>query len=151
MQRGLFRASFLFDSIAPVAVDVSVQEKKSKPPLVIFILAGGKSSRMGHDKARLPLGNRSFLQVITETARELGAPIEVIFDDDSPGCGPVGGIATAFTRFRFEAALFLSCDMPLISPETLKELVLQSQSGKYPCFTNSSFGPGFPFLVPRSA
>jgi iron complex transport system ATP-binding protein len=150
-QRGLFQASFLFDSLAPLAVDSTVQEKRKRAPIVIFILAGGKSSRMGRDKARLPMGNRSFLQVITESARELDAPIEVIFDDDLPGCGPLGGIATAFNRFRFGEAVFLSCDMPLVSAETLKQLVQQSQSGNFACFTNCSFGPGFPFVVPRSA
>src|SRR5688572_33020942 len=118
---------------------------------MIFILAGGKSTRMGRDKARLPLGNRSFLQVITETAGKLDAPIEAIFDDDLPGCGPLGGIATAFNRFRFEAALFLSCDTPLISAELLKQIVQESHNGVQPCFLRSSFGPGFPFVVPRSA
>src|SRR5688500_2553645 len=118
---------------------------------MIFILAGGKSARMGRDKARLPLGNRSFLQVITEAARELDAPIEAIFDDDMPGCGPLGGIATAFNRFRFEGALFLSCDMPLISAETLKQLIQESGTGVRACFVKTSFGPGFPFVVPRSA
>ena len=106
---------------------------------------------MGRDKARLPLGNRSFLQVITETARELEAPIEAIFDDDLPGCGPLGGIATAFNRFRFEAALFLSCDMPLITAELLKQLRRESHNGVQPCFLKTSFGPGFPFVVPDSA
>ena len=118
---------------------------------MVFILAGGKSTRMGRDKARLPLGNRSFLQVITEAARELDAPIEAIFDDELPGCGPVGGIATAFNRFRLEAGLFLSCDMPLISAETLKQLIRESGTGVQACFLKTSFGPGFPFVVPRSA
>ena len=106
---------------------------------------------MGRDKARLPLGNRSFLQVITEAARELDAPIEAIFDDDMPGYGPLGGIATAFSRFRFEAALFLSCDMPLITFELLKQLIQESGNGVRPCFLKTSFGPGLPFVVPRSA
>jgi iron complex transport system ATP-binding protein len=106
---------------------------------------------MGREKERLPLGNRSFLQVITESARELDAPIEVIFEDDSPGYGPLGGIFTAFNRFRFEAAIFLSCDMPLITSELLKELVEQSQKGRHSIFTDTAFGPGFPFVVPRAA
>jgi iron complex transport system ATP-binding protein len=150
-KRGRTRPLFLFDSIPALVVDFPVQRKRARPPLMIFILAGGKSTRMGREKARLALGNRSFLQVITETARELGAPIEVIFDDDVPGCGPLGGIATACNRFRFEAALFLSCDMPLITSELLKELLQRSQNGSESFFTNSAFGPGFPFIVPRAA
>ena len=106
---------------------------------------------MGREKTRLPLGNRSFLQVITETARELDAPIEVIFDDDSPGCGPLGGIATAFNRFQFQAALFLSCDMPLVTSELLKKLVEQAQRGRHPIFTETAHGPGFPLVLPRAS
>jgi iron complex transport system ATP-binding protein len=147
-------APFLFDSPATLAVDCRVQSKKTKSrraPLTVFILAGGQSTRMGQDKARLPLGNRSFLQVITETARTLGAPVEVIFDDDVPHCGPIGGIATAFGRYRFDAALFLSCDMPLVSAELLKELVAEFQRDGQALFTTTDKGAGFPLIVPFSA
>jgi iron complex transport system ATP-binding protein len=147
-------APFLFDSAGSLAVDFRVQSKKTKSrraPLTVFILVGGQSKRMGKDKARLPLGNRSFLQVITETARVLGAPVEVIFDDDVPRCGPLGGIATAFGRFRFEAALFLSCDMPLVSADLLQEMVAKFQNDQRAIFTTTNEGAGFPLIVPFSA
>ena len=147
-------APFLFDSAGSLAIDFRVQSKKTKTrrsPLAVFILAGGQSTRMGRDKARLPLGNRSFLQVITETARVLSAPVEVIFDDDVPQCGPIGGIATAFARFRFDAALFLSCDMPLVSAELLKKLVANFQNDQQAIFTTTIEGAGFPLIVPLSA
>jgi iron complex transport system ATP-binding protein len=130
-----------------------VQLKKTKSPqspLMVFILAGGQSTRMGRDKARLPLGNRSFLQIITETARTLGVPIEVIFDDDVPRCGPIGGIATAFGRFQFKAAIFLSCDMPLVSAELLKGLVADFAKYPQPIFAATKEGAGFPLLMPGS-
>ena len=102
---------------------------------------------MGRHKARLLLGHRTFLQVITETARELGAPIEVIFDDIVPPCGPLGGIHTAFARYRFDRALFLTCDMPLITPQLLNQLIRHQG----PTFTTTAEGPGFPCVLPVSA
>ncbi|MGZ8900705.1 MAG: molybdenum cofactor guanylyltransferase, partial [Limisphaerales bacterium] len=127
-------------------VDFHVQGKR-KSPLIIFILAGGQSTRMGRDKARLLLGHRTFLQVITETARELGAPVEVIFDDVVPSCGPLGGILTAFARYRFDRGLFLSCDMPLITSSLLSGILTQ----KGAAFTATTKGAGFPCLLPSSS
>lgn len=106
---------------------------------------------MGRDKALLPLGNRSFLQVITESARHLGAPVEVIFDDAIPRCGPLGGVITAFLKFRFQAALFLSCDMPLLTSEVLQGLIAEFNKDERAVFVDSSRGVGFPFVLPSDA
>ena len=110
---------------------------------------------MGREKARLPLGNRSFLQVITEVARSLCVPVEVIFEDVVPRCGPIGGVMTAFAKYRFDSALFLSCDMPLVSAELLKGLLEEFESGEAEgisaVFTKSERGSGFPFVLAKSA
>lgn len=119
--------------------------------LYVIILAGGESNRMGRDKARLPLGNRSFLQIITDTARSLGVPIEVIFDDAVPRCGPMGGVLTAFKKFHIRAGLFLSCDMPLLTPEFLKALVREFEAGVPAVFTRTASGNGFPFVLSAKA
>lgn len=120
---------------------------KKRRELIVFILAGGESKRMGRDKARLPLGNRSFLQVITEVSRALAAPVEVIFDDVVPRCGPLSGVATAFIEFRFDRALFLSCDMPLVTPALLKSIVAESHQHGRAVFSSSERGAGFPFVL----
>lgn len=106
---------------------------------------------MGRDKSKLLLGSKTFLQRITETARQLGFPVEQIFDDIIPQCGPLSGIHTAFARTRCEAGLFLSCDMPLIQSGLLRELL--ESVGKIPqaTFTSGEGGVGFPFVLPRSA
>jgi iron complex transport system ATP-binding protein len=121
--------------------------KRSKTALTIFILAGGRSSRMGKDKSRLLIGGKTFLQRITSAARELDAPVELISEDDTPGLGPLGGIATAFRRFRFDRALFLSCDMPLITPEFLRDLLAE---GAGAVFTQLDGHAGFPFVLRES-
>jgi iron complex transport system ATP-binding protein len=117
----------------------------------IFILAGGKSSRMGTEKWQLPLGNKNFLERITETARTLKVPVQAIFEDNAPGNGPLGGVQTAFENHRFSAGLFLSCDMPLITEELLKKIIAVHQSTGGAVFSESTEGFGFPFLLPRTA
>jgi iron complex transport system ATP-binding protein len=102
---------------------------------------------MGRDKSRLLLGGKTFLQRIINTARHFDVPVELITEDDTPGRGPLGGVETAFDRFRFDRALFLSCDMPLITPELLRQFA----DAKGPIFASDNGRAGFPFLLPRSA
>ena len=82
----------------------------------VVILAGGLSERMGRDKARLRLGGRSLLSILRQVSREAGLPCRVLRRDTVKRCGPLGGILTALTSSKHEACLFLSCDMPFITP-----------------------------------
>ncbi len=136
----------MFDSQRFVPFKSRVRNS-SGAPLIIFILAGGRSSRMGRDKSRLLLGGKTFLQRVIGTARHLDVPVELITDDDTPGLGPIGGVATAFNRFRFQRALFLSCDMPLITPELLRQFA----EARGALFASDNGRPGFPFLLTRNA
>ena len=79
------------------------------------ILVGGKSRRMGVDKARLRLGGRTLLARVREHAAQLGFRVRVVRKDLVPPCGPLGGIYTAMKRSRADALLFLSCDMPFVT------------------------------------
>src|SRR5438034_4202031 len=85
----------------------------------ICILAGGLSSRMGRDKSRLRLGERTLLAHICATAKTIGLPHRIIRRDLVVQCGPIGGIYTALVTCRVNATLFLSCDMPLVSAALL--------------------------------
>lgn len=106
--------------------------------VVVAVIAGGKSRRMGQDKAHLlvdglPLLARTVLAAQTVAARVLivGRSPEVGFsgveflDDVAPGLGPLGGIATALRHAKGTAAavLALACDMPKLTPETLQWLL----------------------------
>lgn len=104
---------------------------------------------MGREKARLPLGNKNFLERITEAARELKAPVETIWEDVVPGLGPLGGVLTAFRRFRFQRAIFLSCDMPLVTGAFLERLIELNRKTRAGVFTQTR-SPGFPFLLRRT-
>jgi molybdopterin-guanine dinucleotide biosynthesis protein A len=97
-----------------------------------FILAGGKSSRMGVDKGLLLLDGKTMVQHIIEAMEphvdfitistanqayaEFGYPL---LPDDVPDKGPLGGIATALSVSKTERNLIVSCDTPLLSTEAI--------------------------------
>ena len=93
------------------------------------------SSRMGHDKAliRLHSGENadmlarttSLLNEYTEEVWVVGRiqPGYVCVPDLAPGCGPVGGIATALAHRDGVACLVLSCDLPFMERGVVKRLV----------------------------
>ncbi len=119
-------------------------------PIEVCILAGGQSVRMGRDKARVRLAGRSLLGHARAAARSLGLSVRVIRRDLVPRCGPLGGIFTALTTTRAAAVLFLSCDMPFITPALLLRTIQanRTKSAKsLAVFTVSDEGAGFPFLI----
>ena len=113
----------------------------------IFILAGGLSSRMGRDKARLRLGGRALLTWVRAAAQATGWPVRVVWRDAGPRCGPLGGVWTAFNRSRARRLVFLSCDQPFVTTD----LIQQAGRAKGPVFTRTTEGAGFPFALDRDA
>jgi molybdopterin-guanine dinucleotide biosynthesis protein A len=100
-----------------------------------FLLAGGKSSRMGRDKALLKLdgemliarGVRKLRRVCAEVAIAGGTPdrwrFGRVISDGVPGLGPLGGIVAALEQTPYEWNLFLAVDMPFVPVEALRALV----------------------------
>ncbi len=106
---------------------------------------------MGIAKEKLRLGERSFLEQITISARKLNMPVAVIRRDVIPGLGPLSGIYTAFKQNTCDAGLFLSCDMPLITREFLSELNRAFLKKRKALFTREQDKAGFPLILPASA
>ena len=101
-----------------------------------IILAGGRSSRMGRDKAALPFGDGTLLSAQTKKLHALGITDILIsgyadgmIPDDTPGCGPLGGLATCLTRVKHPRAQVLSVDVPLVPTEVLRELIAAHTGG----------------------
>ena len=123
------------------------------PPsaMEICILAGGLSSRMGRDKARLRLGGRTLLAHVRSVAAETRWPVRIVRRDLVPRCGPLGGVCTALRTTKAEAVVFLACDMPFITAKWIGKLVKLNRTKSRAVFTLSGSGAGFPFLLSRDA
>ncbi len=102
---------------------------------IAIILAGGKSSRMGKDKADIPWQGQSLWQYQKQKLHhsQLFSDIwimrnkEGFMQDDEKykHQGPLAGICTALLKAsenQKEALLFLPVDMPFIGKEALQEL-----------------------------
>ena len=100
-----------------------------------IILAGGRSSRMGTDKAQLPLGGQTLLERQAEKLRALGIddilisgaavslPCARLIADRVPGCGPLGGLYACFSAAKHQNCLVLCVDVPLVPLRSLAELL----------------------------
>jgi len=101
------------------------------------ILAGGRARRLGgRDKSRLVVGGRTILERQLDVLRRLvprivivanapepfaGAGVPVL-TDAVPGCGSLGGIATA-VEDAGGPVLILACDMPFVTAPFLARLI----------------------------
>ena len=100
-----------------------------------FILAGGKSTRMGADKAFVLLDGRTLLARALDTARSITPEVRIVGDpqkfasfaptveDIFPNCGPLGGIHSALRSSPTDLNLMLAVDVPFVSPALLQHLV----------------------------
>jgi len=105
-----------------------------------FVLAGGKSSRMGRDKALLELRGKPLLQRAIELARTAAHDVRIVGDPEKYACfgrvvadihtnrGPLGGIHAALANTATELNLILATDLPSIQPGFLKHLITTAES-----------------------
>lgn len=104
-----------------------------EPSRAGFLLAGGKSSRMGTDKAFLNFDGRTLLEcalsvldTVCDRVTIGGDPTKfaeyksrTVIADIFPGCGPLGGIHSALVNSDAELNLMLAVDMPYVTAELL--------------------------------
>jgi molybdopterin-guanine dinucleotide biosynthesis protein A len=102
----------------------------------VVILAGGKSSRMGEDKALMPFLGSSLLDFILSQISDLGEERIIIsntpddyqrfglpvFKDVIPDIGALGGIYSALTYASFQHCLLFACDMPFVNQPLIKHM-----------------------------
>jgi molybdopterin-guanine dinucleotide biosynthesis protein A len=109
--------------------------------LAIAVLAGGRSERMGQDKAWIEFGGRSLLRLVLDAFVPLGVPllvaagsperslpplppgVELCFDS-LPGAGPLQGLEAIFAALpaKRDLLLVVTCDAPFVSGRLALEL-----------------------------
>jgi molybdenum cofactor guanylyltransferase len=96
-----------------------------------FVLAGGKSTRMGQDKAAVTLNGRTLLEHTLAALREVCGDVAIlgkhalygtlgpVYEDIFPDCGPLSGIHAALTNSQTKFNLIIAVDTPFLSPAFL--------------------------------
>lgn len=109
-----------------------------------IVLAGGKSSRMGKDKALLTFDGETLLDRAIAAIKPLVTEVIVVVDREDryslpavrkivdlyPESGPVGGIVTGLLAAGEGYHYIIPCDMPLLNRQILL-LLMESASPPY--------------------
>jgi molybdenum cofactor guanylyltransferase len=131
-----------------------------------FVLAGGRSSRMGRDKALVELGSLK----LVEWAKVIlaGAGLEVwiagvrnpevemygpVVPDLWEDAGPLGGVCSALRQMERDWAVFVTVDQPLMAPALVFGLLERARAGGFGVTVASLNGVAqtFPAVVRRDA
>jgi len=116
---------------------MSLNAPKRTLPVTGIILAGGKSRRMGQNKALLPLGEDSLIAHVIRRMRRVtdelllitNAPAEYthlglpMHSDIIPDAGALGGIYTGLMHASHDVAVCVACDSPFLQPKLLSYLI----------------------------
>ncbi len=104
-----------------------------------LILAGGKSKRMGQEKALLPLGNKTLIERVADALGCVCDPIIIVTNTPSNysflglemvgdlivGHGALSGIHAGLFFSPTPRAFVIGCDMPLVNPALVRLLMEQ--------------------------
>lgn len=115
-----------------------------------IILAGGKSKRMGTDKARLAWGKGTLIEHVIEELRSIVDEIIVavdeagrfrnlnakIIEDVIPGAHALGGLYTGLRMASHERCFVCGCDAPFLNAGLVRFLIAQAN--------------GYDLVIPRS-
>ena len=92
-----------------------------------YVLAGGKSSRMGRDKALLELAGKPLVLHAVVKLRRVCIDVSILGNDPAldayaplvrdvhADCGPMGAMEAALLHSRYDWNLFLPVDMPFLA------------------------------------
>ena len=105
-------------------------------PMDGVVLAGGRSRRLGADKALLEFGGAPLIQTVVERVSQVCGRVIVAVDrpgryrrlglaaklvaDASPGLGPLAGLQAGLRACATAHALVVACDLPFLNVELLR-------------------------------
>ncbi|MEP7273337.1 MAG: molybdenum cofactor guanylyltransferase [Acidobacteriota bacterium] len=110
--------------------------------MIAAVQAGGRSRRMGRDKALIELRGKPLIEYVLAAAKPVADRLLIVTNESTAtpeayqrlaarwgadlrfdiqsGCGPLGGIETSLLACEpDESALVLACDLPFLSAEFL--------------------------------
>jgi molybdopterin-guanine dinucleotide biosynthesis protein A len=104
------------------------------------ILAGGKSTRMGQDKATIKIGEKSLIRIVYDKVKEVFDDVIIIsrfhdtietinapvLKDVVPFGNSMTGIASALLYSETPYTFVVACDMPFLSTEAIKYMVKEA-------------------------
>lgn len=101
-----------------------------------FVTAGGRSSRMGKDKAWLEFGGQSMIERVIAALSPVTASVSIIangpeysrlglpvFGDTREGIGPLEAIRTALANTNLRRAVLVGCDLPFVTTDLFRFLL----------------------------
>ena len=100
------------------------------------VLAGGRSARMGEDKALLRFGEGRLIDHVVETLRRIADPVVVVarhasafdavdarvIEDERLFAGPLPALVAGLRFAETERAIAVACDMPFLDAALLSAL-----------------------------
>jgi len=102
-----------------------------------IILAGGKSSRMGTNKALLKINEKTNIERMADKLKLFFDDIILVTNDSEqyeflelktaadhyPGMGPLAGVHAGLLASDYDLNFIVACDMPFVSAELAEALV----------------------------
>jgi molybdopterin-guanine dinucleotide biosynthesis protein A len=109
--------------------------------LSVAIQAGGRSSRMGQDKALLPVAGKRLIEHVLDQVKDLSDDLFItsnhpeplrdlnirLVPDEYPGRGALYGLGTALKAAHFDHVLVVACDMPFIQRQLLEHMLSRNR------------------------
>lgn len=105
-----------------------------------FVLAGGKSSRMGQDKGLMLFRDKPMISYILEKIDLIYLPVKIIANNNDyiqfgydvvkdiiKDKGPIGGLLSAFHNTEADYVFLFACDMPFISIEAMQKVIAETE------------------------
>ncbi len=106
-----------------------------------IVLAGGKSSRMGLNKAFIEFGGKRLIEATVERLAGLFPEVLIIANDLEPyaylgvrvipdliaNSGSLGGIYTGLSAILHPTGFFVACDMPFLNPDLIALVVHEAE------------------------
>ncbi len=117
-----------------------------------IILAGGKSSRMGQDKAMMRIGDKTLIERVYDIINNFTSEIIIssntdnydflkckIIPDIYKNIGPISGIHASLKNAKYDRNIIISCDTPFVSKYIIAELIKVSDNYDITISRNNEF------------